>query len=56
MKNTSTSLHEAIALRRLSLVQQIIELIQQLDSGSFMPRPPDREPLKQRDNVGPAWG
>ncbi|MFO1498658.1 MAG: helix-turn-helix domain-containing protein [Verrucomicrobiota bacterium] len=29
MKNTSTSLHEAVALRRLSLVQQIIELIQQ---------------------------
>jgi hypothetical protein len=29
MKNTSSSVHEAIALRRLSLVQQIIELIQQ---------------------------
>ena len=29
MKNTSTSVHEAIALRRLSLVQQIIELIHQ---------------------------
>ena len=29
MKNTSTSVHEAIALRRLSLVQQIIELVHQ---------------------------